>query len=475
MRRILAIFRKDARHLWPQAAVLAFLMGVSALLDPTYRGGALVYYDLLPSFALPLSCWLIVISVIHQEKLPGDRQYWLTRPYSRKELLAAKLLFLAVFINLPLLVYHAGVYAALGIPPASHLQELLWKQVFFTAFYVLPAAALASITRSVGRVLTISLLSAAGVWILGTALSLFTRHPLQVSARDANGTILQAALIIAGASAILALAYATRRTPAAGAIAAATALAFLALPAFRTAFAQPPAIAGKAPARLLLDTAPGRHSTSAPGGDPDTVTFDIPVRLEGAASGMAMDRRYFSLRTMDSRRRHGVIPAGLHDIQGGSAWLSLSALRYSLWSLEQEPVELSGSFELQLFDSPSVLPLPRQSIVAVPGIGACRDTREAQGSISFTCYSASPHAALIAGAPESRVNWIVTAASVEGHVAIESGFQPVRRFTSLLSYGGWDQTRGLSLVAVRPLPPFQVAVQLPPILLLKYQVPDRRP
>src|SRR5215510_13691011 len=119
MHRIFAIFRKDIRHLWPQVLLLLLLMAVAAILDPTYGPTRTAYYELLPSLVLPLACWLVIVSVIHEEKLPGDRQYWLTRPYCWKELLAAKILFIAAFVNFPLLICHAAVFTAVRIAPAD--------------------------------------------------------------------------------------------------------------------------------------------------------------------------------------------------------------------------------------------------------------------------------------------------------------------------------------------------------------------
>src|SRR4051794_20923335 len=98
MQHIMAIFRKDARHLWPLAASVSALLALAAMLDPIYHGGTeSPYYEFLPSVALPVACCLLVVSLIHQDKLSGDRQYWLTRPYAWIELLAAKLLFIVVF------------------------------------------------------------------------------------------------------------------------------------------------------------------------------------------------------------------------------------------------------------------------------------------------------------------------------------------------------------------------------------------
>ena len=83
MKRVLAIFRKDARHLWPQILAFVALVLLAALLDPTYTQRQLSPAEQLIWTALPLACANLVIAAIHAECLPGDRQYWLTRPFSR--------------------------------------------------------------------------------------------------------------------------------------------------------------------------------------------------------------------------------------------------------------------------------------------------------------------------------------------------------------------------------------------------------
>src|SRR5256885_7885270 len=48
---------------------------------------------------LPLAWWTLIARVIHDEVLPGDNQFWITRPYSWKSLLGAKALFILAFIR----------------------------------------------------------------------------------------------------------------------------------------------------------------------------------------------------------------------------------------------------------------------------------------------------------------------------------------------------------------------------------------
>ena len=472
MRRILAIFRKDARRLWPQAAALVLMMTFAALLDPAYRKGTVTYYDVLCSFALPLTCCLIVISVIHQEKLPGDRQYWLTRPYSRRELAAAKILFVAAFVNLPVLAYHVIVYAAMGIPLGDHVAALFWRQIFFTVFYILPAAALAVLTRTLGNALAISLVGCITLWAANMAFLFFTRRPLLLATvQDTATTIGRAALLAAGVSAILAIQYVRRSTGTAAALAVVVAVAFFSRVPPSPRAVRPPSAAPKATAHLSLDPDPNRRSSMSPAGDPDLLTFDIPVRIDGAPDGIAIDRAYVPINAYRSGRDFVFNTLGnLHDVGGGRAWLSFSVTSQQIERTQKQPVDLSGAFRVQLFGEPSVMPLPRGSTVVAPRIGACRDTSESEGGISFTCYSPSPRAVVVAGIPGSRANWIVSAGSVEGPVPTASGFQPLKKHVSLLSYRDWAQVDGLKLITARPLPPVQVSCRLPAMSLQKYLV-----
>ncbi len=475
MPRILAIFRKDFRHLWPRAAVLAGLMLLAAILDPTYSGVPAAYYEVLPSVALPLACWLVIISAIHEDKLPGDRQYWLTRPYSWKELLAAKALFIAACVNLPLLVYHAGVYAAVGIPITDHLGALLWRQVFFTAFYVLPVVALAAVTRSLGKMVAVALLSGVGLWVAGTAFMFVARRSLTpFLSTNTTTALIRAGLLAVGVGAILVLQYSRRRTGIAGSLAAALLLAVLGQASFGLSFGRE--TVRPANSRLFLDSDPNRHSTALPAGNPDLNVFDIPIRFEQAPSGVAMDqgRMHVRVEMPENRFLLRVANGELHDLRGGRGWLSLLTDNNLLYQTRGQPVTLSGSFEFPLFGNLRSLPLPKGQAVTVPGVGACRDTREPEGWISFSCYSPSPRAALLVGAQATiRVNWIVPPGSTVSSIPTASGFQPLAKFTSLLSYRSWEQIGNVHLIAADPLPRFRVTFLISGIRLQEFLVTTR--
>ncbi len=126
---------------------------------------------------LPIG-WLVLISrLIHDESLVGDRQFWITRPYTWPTLLAAKLLFLILFLYLPFflmqvyLLHHAG----LAIAPA--LPDLLRYHLRLTAIFVLPFVAIATVTSTFARLaisLLVALLYLSGV--LASAAYLFEKR-----------------------------------------------------------------------------------------------------------------------------------------------------------------------------------------------------------------------------------------------------------------------------------------------------------
>ncbi len=471
MHRTLAIFRKDARHLWPQISVLTALMALAAVLDPTYTRHSTAVYDFLPSFALPAACWLVVISAIHQESLPGHGQYWLTRPCSWKELLAAKILFIAAFVNLPLLVYHAGVYAALGIPILAHLPALLWRQVFFTSFYILPAAALAAITRNLGQVVLGALAGAASAWVAGLALLFLSRFRI-VAFQGLNGSMLgiTAAVVVLGAGAVLVFEYASRRTAVARLLTAAVAAVLMGITiigpqGFGRASSQ---LSGTS---LALDPAPDRKSLMAPSVRPGIAALDIPVHLSRIPSGTVLEQRRITVWIeLPGGRPPQKADGGLHDFSGDRAWLDVFLDRSLLDLAQSVPADLSGSLSFDRFGRSLSYPLPRGRALAVPDVGVCRDSRDSDGAIAFSCYSPAPRAALAVANSKSRLNWIVPQGSVERGVPTASGFPPLQNFVTQVGYRNWAEVGNARLVSLEPLPPVRVSFEFPGLHLADYLV-----
>src|SRR5580658_389901 len=116
MKLITHIFLKDVRHLWREIAVSLALVvtygrnvpyswahpgvaatGAAALVGAFFDAE---FWARMLVVLVPVAWVFTVIRVIQSESLVGDRQFWVTRPYDWRQLLAAKLLFILVFVNL---------------------------------------------------------------------------------------------------------------------------------------------------------------------------------------------------------------------------------------------------------------------------------------------------------------------------------------------------------------------------------------
>lgn len=154
MREILHIFRKDARALAPFLLALLALHAVFAI--GTIRSvGHTAIGDRLEAVlsiteSLLFVAWIFILALAIQQDPPvGENSFWLTRPYSWVSVLAAKVLFAAVFLNFTLLVSDVLVLHAVGLP--IDFLHLLLRQFPLFALVIVPAFALACISRSIAQ------------------------------------------------------------------------------------------------------------------------------------------------------------------------------------------------------------------------------------------------------------------------------------------------------------------------------------
>ena len=398
MNRILAIFRKDARHLWPQALLFWAVLGAAAALGPLQQYSESVVSQ-LPQFLQPLACWLLVVSAIHGERLVGHEQYWLTRPYSWKHLLAAKALFLLVFINLPVLICQLATLAALGISPLVWLPALLWKQVFFTIAYVLPAAAVAAVTRSLGQVLLAGILVYA-TFAAGLSLNQLIRGSWPVWGaidwiRDC-ATVLVAA---AGTAAALFWQYSRRRTALARAALVGTmvlTILVMTAPFCSGAFAIQRLFSreriGDSAVRISLDESRAASRLSrwiTRGDDPQGVRLEIPLRVDDVPPGAALriDQTSVSLKSAHGTWRSGPLHfEALHDLSKGAAWLTVYVDPGFYQSSPDAPVQLDGTMELTLSRHVRTMPVASDQALVLE-IGLCIFATRTRPPYVTRCFS----------------------------------------------------------------------------------------
>src|SRR5713226_4419719 len=99
------IFKKDWKLLWRFVVILAAVQFAStAVLFKTGRFGenrALMgLLGLFGSITI-LGSAILIVSVVHQDPIPGVRQDWLVRPVKRRDLLLAKFLFVLAAVYGP--------------------------------------------------------------------------------------------------------------------------------------------------------------------------------------------------------------------------------------------------------------------------------------------------------------------------------------------------------------------------------------
>lgn len=224
MNQTLHIFAKDTRRFLPEilvvlALVAAFVSIYSYLLAVSpqfWRGNTNANGKLLGllgvlTLLMPVGWWLLISRVFHAENLVGDTQFWITRPYEWKKLLAAKLLFLVSFVYLPILMEYCILLAEKGFPPQydiATLHGLLRRLLYMTSFVVLPFTAIATVTSNFAR-MALSTLGAFLCMILAFALPFAMRADKVPSPISGHICLV---LTLVGCGAVIVLQYARRKT-----------------------------------------------------------------------------------------------------------------------------------------------------------------------------------------------------------------------------------------------------------------------
>ena len=212
MKQALHIFAKDARHFWPEILVSLAITAAFAWIYPSSWAG-MAYSDGLRSILagaitvlVPVSWAILIARVIHDESLVGDRQFWITRPYQWPQLLAAKILFLLVFLYLPILVAQCALLYQAGFSPFSYAHGLLYNLLLLIGILILPVVAIAAITSNFAK-MTLTLL---GLVLAIIALSIAGSYGTSVSLPSDGSWLF--ILFFCSILAVIILQYATRRT-----------------------------------------------------------------------------------------------------------------------------------------------------------------------------------------------------------------------------------------------------------------------
>jgi hypothetical protein len=471
MTRTLRIFRKDARRLWPAALVYVAVTALAATRWPWSQDSL---WRSLPLLLAPLACWVLAVTLIHEERLIGDEQYWLTRPYSWKDLVAAKALFLVVFVNLPLLICQVAAVAAAGLSPWEWLPALLWRQVFFSIFFIMPAVALAAVTRNLGQVVLTGVV--IGVILITAGPALSGSHYPDWGGFDWIRNCGAALVMAAGTAAAVVLQYTRRRTALARGIVAGT----LALAAV-TAYA--PVWGGAFAIQKLFFQAAGDWKTGRPGGlphvsfdesragahpmrygrssnDPDGVRLEIPLRVDNVPPGarLAADWTSAGIEGPNGVWRSGWLKFNaFHGLSHGEAWLTVYVDPEFYEKNQDAAVRLSGKVDFMVYQLVRTMTAPEDAWAAVPGVGLCMFApTEASSWVSSAGQTKEvrvPQTGAVCYSPFQRLAVIIPDPDDEAlHGAPNAPFPTSASFQALDWTGAWKMSaHTLSLALYRPV------------------------
>lgn len=154
MSQILNILRKDVRHLRLEILASLAVLFLFILVEP--RAWMTLFSAArntaqITSFLVCVSWGILIFRLVHADRLAGLNQFWTTRPYEWPKLLAAKALFVVLFVYTPLvlsqfyLLHHAGFSIAANLSPVLHNLLLL------TCVLILPLVCIAVVTTSFGQ------------------------------------------------------------------------------------------------------------------------------------------------------------------------------------------------------------------------------------------------------------------------------------------------------------------------------------
>jgi hypothetical protein len=166
MKQAIHIFLKDLRGLWVQIATLMLAIGVFAPVDIT--NASLGGFSIV-SLIVGAAVWFLIAHTVHQESLPGEDQFWLTRPYARNSLLISKLLMAACIVIVPFFVADCIILLAQSLWLTENLGGLVLRQFIVGGWLVLPPFAIATVTRSITDDII--------VWIAGIAIAVAGYFP----------------------------------------------------------------------------------------------------------------------------------------------------------------------------------------------------------------------------------------------------------------------------------------------------------
>jgi len=214
------IFKKDFRLRWPyglavataQFAIVALHLKLGVFERQRIFSAVLLVLEIM----MDMGVAVLIATIVQEDSIVGMRQDWLVRPIRRRDLIAAKLLFLLLAVQVPMLL--AALIAGLtnGFPLWLSLSAALSQNAYFLIGFTLPIFAFASLTRSTSEALGVAFMIGVGsIMGLNVLILPITGSPLGPTSNTGLAWIpltFRFAIYFVAALVILALQYFRRAT-----------------------------------------------------------------------------------------------------------------------------------------------------------------------------------------------------------------------------------------------------------------------
>ncbi len=388
MLQTLHIFRKDVRHLGLYIAAMLVLWivfaGASGSVRPILLDAVQTFIPLL----LPVTIWFLIVHVIQDEPLPGDRQFWITRPYNRWSLLAAKILFVLAFVNLPLLVSDLCIIAMQGLPVFPSLPAVLLRQIFVGAWLIVPLFTLATVTDTPPR---------CGLWVIviiaGIVFESYILNPMdKMPAPDVALAMFVGLLILLAG--VIVWQYLSRRTVV-NRLMSIVAMMIIGCPLVGLAIMSPALPSLQEPAPELALLVDKLQLLGVPGAD--TFVLRIPVKVDGLPANTLLSAKghlYLSSggrRLWESETHSDLSGRWMASRNGQISYVKAQIKADVLKKIAAQPVEMRIGLEEWLLHGE---PLVRVPVTAarfqLSPLTPCRLFRlYYEDQIGFTCKTAN--------------------------------------------------------------------------------------
>ena len=462
MPQALHIFRKDARYLSREITlVLLFALTFAAL---HARGPNTSNNSWAAELALVLATALLIGRLVLAEAIPGDRQFWITRPYRWQSLLGAKLLFIVTFVNGPLFLADLLILIIDGFPLRASAPGLLWSQVLLFTFLALPFATLATLSSGMVPFVFTQLIVFAvgfGIW--------------QVSEPIGQGLgsvawmqeFLVLAALVAIAIPILAVQYKARRTLfsrwllVAGGIAVG-ALIFIVMPwpaalALQSHLSKEPSLGSSIRVALGHDRGPRYWIAQMQ----PKVILHLPISVQSIPNGTEIqaDALSLSIQSPDGRTTHlGVLDCS--DLKRGTVSASVAVIGAVCMAdpafFQQEhsrPVTLRGSLYFTLFGNrqSQTIPLSDQPSNALDGLQCYTENAKAEWDVYCRSAFRWPSRLVYAKLGHTNANSFTQVVSYSPFPATLL-IDPIEtRWASAFAAGPAPIVRDVTIEAIKPL------------------------